>query len=287
MMREDRREPRLAARFEAERRALARVEHDFIARLYESGMEEGQPWLALELVDGEPLLEFCDRRRLDVEARLQLFVDVCAGVQHLHERGILHRDLKPANILVCTRGTRFVPKIIDLGLARLSEEVDQPEDCVMGTPAYMAPEVLTLPLADLDSRCDVYSLGLVLRDLLVGTRSPRGDALEAVLHPALDSCSPGAHLQSLGRDASAVAEERGTNAAALHRRIRGSLDWIAQCASAGRREERHESAAALGADVARDLCRHAARGRLLHGLALATAIVVAGAVGGFLAAGVL
>jgi eukaryotic-like serine/threonine-protein kinase len=260
VIREDLATPDLLARFQAEQRALAAVDHDFVARLYDSGVTAGgRPWFAMEHVEGEPITEYCDRRRLDVDARVRLFVDVCEAVQHLHDRGVIHRDLKPSNILVSERRGRPVPKIIDLGLARLGHSPVGAAEGLVGTPAYMAPELFTLESPEIDARSDLFSLGIVLRELLVGAR-PGGPGAAGGIHEAVRSLhagnpAPSAQLSTLPTAAS-VAHRRSTGVARLRRRLGGALDRILQRASAPRPDARYASAAALGAALERDVRLH-------------------------------
>jgi serine/threonine protein kinase len=239
--------PALIARFEIERQALASVNHESIARLHDAGTtSEGLPWFAMEYVPGIPITEYCDRRRSSVNERLELFVDVCAALQHLHERGILHGDLKPANILVATEQGRPVPKLIDLGLARFLGDRSEDADAVSGTPAYMAPEQFRMPPAEIDPRADVYSVGMILHELLIGARPPHGQPGKS---------TPCARFASLGARARVVARQRSTSVRRLRLRLSGKLGRIAQRAIARAREDRHESAAALAEDLTRDLRR--------------------------------
>ena len=284
-IRQSRFSPELAAQFERERRALGTADHDFVARLYDSGStEEGDPWVAMEYVAGEPITEFCDRRRLDVEARLELFADVCEAVQHLHDRGILHRDLKPENILVVERGGRAVPKIIDLGLARVPGGKAEEAEGVMGTPAFMAPELFALPANEIDARSDVYSLGVLLRQLLIGAQPSGGGVLGIALRATLeDSLSPSTQLTEMGQSATKVARRRSTRVAGLRRRLRGALDRAVQSATARQREERYASVSELASDLERDL-RHRQRWqRSLRTLWISSAAAGAAFLGGLLA----
>jgi non-specific serine/threonine protein kinase/serine/threonine-protein kinase len=166
---------RVVARFESERQALALMNHPTIARVFDAGAtEQGRPYFAMEYVKGVPITEHCDRQRLNTRLRLELFTQVCEGVQHAHQKGIIHRDLKPSNVLVKIQDETAVPKIIDFGVAkataqRLTEKTLHTElGQLIGTPAYMSPEQAEMTGQDIDTRTDVYSLGVLLYELLVG-----------------------------------------------------------------------------------------------------------------------
>ena len=165
------------ARFEAERQALALMNHPNIAGVYDAGATpEGRPYFAMEYVHGIPITEYCDKQRLSIRERLELFMDVCAGVQHAHQKGIIHRDIKPSNVLVTTQDEKHTPKIIDFGVAkatsqRLTERTVFTElGQLIGTPEYMSPEQAEMTNLDIDTRTDVYSLGVLLYELLAGAR---------------------------------------------------------------------------------------------------------------------
>src|SRR5262245_36094103 len=163
------------ARFDAERQALALMDHPNIARVYDGGTTAaGQPFFVMELVEGEPITEYCDRQRLSVRARLELFVAICRAVQHAHQKGIIHRDLKPSNVLVTEVDGRPTPKVIDFGVAkatefRLTEQSLADTGAIVGTPTYMSPEQADPSSMDIDTRTDVYSLGVILYELLAGS----------------------------------------------------------------------------------------------------------------------
>src|SRR5262249_20248621 len=163
------------ARFDAERQALALMDHPNIARVFDGGTtERGQPFFVMELVQGVPLTDFCDQHRLSVRARLELFVSVCQAVQHAHQKGIIHRDLKPGNVLVTEVDGRPTPKVIDFGVAKATEQklTDlsfADTGVIVGTPAYMSPEQADPTSLDIDTRTDVYALGVILYELLTGS----------------------------------------------------------------------------------------------------------------------
>ncbi len=257
----------VVARFEAERQALAVMDHSAIARVYEAGeTPRGRPYFVMEYVSGPPIIKYCDRERLTIPERLELFVQVCEGVQHAHRRAILHRDLKPSNVLVATEGGRPAPKIIDFGLAkattrRLTERTLQTQlGQVLGTPAYMSPEQLALGGEDVDTRTDVYSLGVLLYELLTGVlpfdagelRRSDFDELRRRIREH-EPPRPSSRLRQLGDAAREIAGRRGSEALAVTRTLRGELDWITIKALEKDRERRYGSAAELAQDIRRFL----------------------------------
>jgi eukaryotic-like serine/threonine-protein kinase len=236
------------ARFESERQNLALMSHPNIAHVFDAGAtEEGRPYFAMEYVPGEPITRYCDTRRLNVLERLELFKQVCDGVQHAHQKRIIHRDLKPSNVLVTSSGDHPCPKIIDFGVAKAMDRPLQTEyGQKIGTPGYMSPEQAA-GKEDIDTRTDIYSLGTLLYELLAG-ELPR-DAHE----PGHEIPTPSAKLVQMGERASGAAENRRTEVAALIRRIRGDLDWIVMKALEEDRERRYATASELAIDIERHL----------------------------------
>ncbi|MBK8095638.1 MAG: serine/threonine protein kinase [Planctomycetes bacterium] len=231
MLRPDRVDARSLAFFEREVAALASIEHEHIARLHDTGVHEGAPWLAMELVPGEDLLGYADRRQLDTGARLQLFLDLADAVTFLHDRGLRHGDLKPDNILVVERNGRAVPKIIDLGLATRVGDAPVDDDALSGTPAYMAPEQFTLPGSALDERADVFALGVLLHELLTGARpwaTPADRAANAIeltstAQIRVDPHLNRSHRRILQRALAADRNQRHASVAELSRELRTAI----------------------------------------------------------------
>ncbi|AWM36408.1 Serine/threonine-protein kinase PknB [Gemmata obscuriglobus] len=253
------------ARFDAERQALALMDHPNIARMYDGGLTPaGRPFFVMELVDGVPLTDYCDRHRLTVEARLALFVQVCQAVQHAHQKGIIHRDLKPSNVLVAEVDGRPTPKVIDFGVAKATERslTDlslSDAGAVVGTPAYMSPEQADPYSVDIDTRADVYALGVMLYELLTGspplgaTGFDRGAFLEVLrLVREVEPPRPSTRLSTADALPS-IAANRSTEPAKLAKLLRGELDWVVMKALEKDRARRYESANALAADVRRYL----------------------------------
>ncbi|MEM1179554.1 MAG: serine/threonine-protein kinase [Acidobacteriota bacterium] len=254
-------------RLAIERQAMAKLQHPNIAQVLEAGSTaEGHPYFAMELVEGaRPITQYCDRRRLGVDSRLRLFLEVCSGVQHAHQKGIVHRDLKPSNIVVRSPDpgdTTPTAKIIDFGIAKVLEDEALPPSLtggqILGTPAYLSPESLSGAAAD--TRTDVYSLGVVLFELLVGRQPfPRRDGETPLMHLQRIVDSPGAprlsrawsQLDSAAR--SERARALGTSPRALDRRFRGDLQWILQAALAVDPDARYATVAELASDLGRFL----------------------------------
>jgi eukaryotic-like serine/threonine-protein kinase len=257
----------VVARFDAERQALALMDHPCIAKVFDAGAtERGRPYFVMEYVEGEPITDYCNRRQLPTRERLELFARVCEGVQHAHQKAVIHRDLKPSNILVAESDGRPVPKIIDFGVAkattqRLTEltmftELGQ----LIGTPEYMSPEQAAANDDDIDTRTDVYALGVVLYELLAGAlpfesgelRKAGYDAIRRIIIEQ-DPPRPSTRFGSLGARTTQVAAYRGTVPQRLRGELRGDLDWITMKALAKERDRRYETANGLAADVRRHL----------------------------------
>jgi len=255
------------ARFESERQALALMNHLNIAKAFEAGAtDEGRPFFAMEYVRGVPLTEYCDAQRLNTQERLILFTQVCDGVQHAHQKGIIHRDIKPSNILVAVEDGRPIPKIIDFGVAkatsqRLTERTLFTElGQWIGTPEYMSPEQAELSGLDIDTRSDVYSLGVVLYEVLAGAqpfdskdlRTAGFDEMRRRIREE-EPPKPSTRVSSLGDASQVAAERRRTDIHGLARTLRGDLDWIVMKALEKDRTRRYGSPSDLAADVARFL----------------------------------
>ena len=257
----------ILARFEAERQAIALMDHPHIAKLLDAGTTEtGSPFFVMELVKGVPLTDFCDQHRLTIPERLALFTQICSAVQHAHQKGVIHRDLKPSNILVESHDGKPVPKVIDFGLAKATSGLQLTEHTlftgfgsVMGTPLYMAPEQATFNAVDIDTRADVYALGVVLYELLTGTTPLTRDTIKkAALDEMLrlvreqEAPTPSSRLSSAGNTPS-VAASRQTEPLKLGRFVKGELDWIVLKALSKDRDRRYETAIGFARDVERFL----------------------------------
>jgi serine/threonine protein kinase/tetratricopeptide (TPR) repeat protein len=255
------------ARFESERQALALMNHPNIEGVYEAGAtEEGRPYFAMEYVQGIPITEYCDKHRLTVRERLRLFIDVCEGIQHAHQKGIIHRDIKPSNVLVTVQNDQAAPKIIDFGVAkaiaqRLTEnavftEIGQ----LIGTPEYMSPEQAEMTNLDIDTRTDVYSLGVLLYELLAGsqpfdsTELRKAGLVEIQRKLREDEPPrPSLRISGLGAASTTSAANRRLDYRGLQRELKGDLDWITMKALEKDRVRRYETAHGLALDVQRHL----------------------------------
>ncbi len=253
----------IVVRFESERQALALMDHPAIAKVYDAGSTtQGSPYFAMEYVPGVPISNFCDNHKLSTRQRLELFVHVCEGVQHAHQKAIIHRDLKPSNILVTEVDGRPAPKIIDFGVAKaLSQRLTEQTmftrvGSVVGTPEYMSPEQAASGGEDIDTRSDVYSLGVVLYELLAGVPplDLKGNSYFEFVRRLReeDTPKPSTKVRS-GGSASEVAKNRSTDCALLARELRGDLDCIVLMCLEKDRRRRYGSPSELSADIDRYL----------------------------------
>jgi serine/threonine protein kinase len=257
------------ARFEAERQALALMDHPNIAKVHDAGATvTGRPYFVMELVRGVPITRFCNDKRVPTQKRLELFIQVCQAVQHAHQKGIIHRDLKPSNILVTVNDGVPVPKVIDFGIAKATSGERLTDKTVftafhqfMGTPAYMSPEQAELTSVDIDTRSDIYTLGVLLYELLTGqTPFDASELLEAGLDAMRrtlrekEPARPSTRLSTLGADQLiATAHLQGLEPPKLISLVRGDLDWIVLKCLEKDRARRYETANALLMDVQRHL----------------------------------
>jgi len=256
------------ARFEAERQALALMDHPNIARIFDGGAtDEGRPYFVMELVRGIRITDYCDQKRLSTPQRLDLFMRVCEAVQHAHQKGIIHRDLKPSNMLVTVQDDRPVPKVIDFGVAKATGQGLTDNTLVtkfqqlIGTPAYMSPEQADMTSVDIDTRSDLYSLGVLLYELLTGripfdTKELLRTGLEAMLRTIReqDPVRPSVRLSTLTAiEQTTAAQQRRTEAPKLINLLRSDLDWIAMKCLEKDRARRYETANELTADIERHL----------------------------------
>lgn len=257
----------IIARFEAERQALAMMDHQNIAKVLDAGAtEDGLPYFVMELVQGVPFNQYCNQKKLSINERLELFIPVCEAIQHAHQKGIIHRDLKPSNVLVCLYDGQPVAKVIDFGLAKALQHTQKLTDKtlftefgqVVGTLQYMSPEQAEMNQLDIDTRTDIYSLGVMLYELLTGSTPIEADSLK---HNAFlqvlatireqDPPRPSVRLSSATNEAvSGISAQRQIDPAKLKSILRGELDWIVMKALEKDRTRRYETANAFAADVA-------------------------------------
>jgi serine/threonine protein kinase/WD40 repeat protein len=253
----------VVARFEAERQALALMDHPNIAMVFDAGAtESGRPYFVMELVKGTPIARYCDEHRLTLRERLELFVPVCQAIQHAHQKGIIHRDIKPSNVLIAPYDGRPVPKIIDFGVARaMGQRLTERTlytgfGSVVGTLEYMSPEQAELNNQDIDTRSDIYTLGVLLYELLTGTTPLSHDR---VIHAGFvemlravreeDPPRPSARISTVSEEVTAISAARHTDPARLRRTLRRDLDWIVMKSLAKDRTRRYQTAN----DLVRDL----------------------------------
>lgn len=266
-------------RFEAERQAMARLDHPNIGRILEAGMtDDGLPFFAMELIDGPPITTYCDERALSIEQRLRLFVEVCRGTHHAHLKLLLHRDLKPSNVLVAEVDGRPVPKIIDFGIAKglgapLVTRMAPTRHGFVGTPSYMSPEALD-SARELDARSDVFSLGILLYELLTGSlpwEVPDQDPMQLVKKRLeRDAEAPSTQVSGLDSDRrERIARERRLDSDHLAKRLRGDLDSLVMKAIEPEPGRRYDSAAELADDVERHLASEP-----IHARPLTTSVLV-------------
>lgn len=305
---------RILARFDSERQALALMDHPGIARIHHAGStESGQPYFAMEYVDGVAITDYCERNELSVSDRLRLFIDVCGAIQHAHQKAVIHRDLKPSNMLVATDRDRPGPKIIDFGLAkalgvRLTELTAPTEiGSFVGTPEYMSPEQADPDIRDVDTRSDIYSLGVTLYRLLTGSvpievdKCSSGAQLKAFDEIRQRICNeiphrPSERVEKRSTTSASIASGRRTDRESLIRKLQDGLDQITMKALAKDRTRRYSTAAELAADIERYLDRDPIRGvgatlrgrmRSMSGGSIVVAAIllaIVSVVGGFAAA---
>ncbi len=255
------------ARFEAERQALALMDHPNIAKVLDGGVTEfGRPYFVMELVKGVPITEFCDKNKLSTQQRIDLFLTVCRAIDHAHGKGIIHRDIKPSNVMVTLHDGKPVCKVIDFGVSKaLSQQLTEKTlftayGQMIGTPTYMSPEQAEMSGLDIDTRSDVYSLGVVLYELLTGTTPLGKQEIQSATYDELqrmikeeEAQRPSTRVSTLGKKATINAKNRSTEERKLSQQLRGDIDWIVIKALEKDRNRRYDSAKAM----AEDLERHA------------------------------
>ena len=257
----------VTARFEAERQALALMDHPNIAKVLDAGATEaGRPYFVMELVQGVSITEYCDKNSLSAKDRLALFLQVCQAVQHAHQKGIIHRDIKPSNVMVTHHDGKPVPKVIDFGIAKATNQKLTEKTLftryahLIGTPAYMSPEQAELSDLDIDTRSDIYSLGVLLYELLTGTTPFSEEELRKAGYLEMqrvireqEPVKPSTKLSTLGETLTDIAKCRNCTPDLLRKTIRGDLDWIVMKSLEKDRARRYETASGLAEDIRRHL----------------------------------
>ncbi|MDX2198729.1 MAG: serine/threonine-protein kinase [Phycisphaerae bacterium] len=255
------------ARFEAERQALAMMDHPNIAKVLDAGStESGRPFFVMELVKGVPILDYCDTEKLDTRQRLDIFTKVCKAIQHAHQKGIIHRDIKPSNVLITLHDGIPVPKVIDFGIVKATNQelttstIYTEHRQIIGTPAYMSPEQAEMSGLDIDTRSDIYSLGVLLYEMLTGTTPFTQEELASAgfdgmmrMIREVEPQKPSTRLSSLGETATQTAQRRRADVGQLGLMLQGDLDWIVMKCLEKDRTRRYETANSLAADIARHL----------------------------------
>ncbi|MHC4535249.1 MAG: protein kinase domain-containing protein [Planctomycetota bacterium] len=255
------------ARFEAERQALAMMDHPNIAKVLDAGTTEtGRPYFVMELVKGIPITDYCDKNMLNNQERLDLFIQVCNAVQHAHQKGIIHRDIKPSNVMVTLHDDSAVPKVIDFGIARATNQKLTEKTLftqyaqIIGTPVYMSPEQAQFSDLDIDTRTDIYSLGTLLYELLTGTTPLDCEELRCKGYAEMqriiqeeDPPKPSTKLSTMGEALTGIAAYRKSSPDSLRKSVKGDLDWIVMKCLEKDRTRRFESAYGLAADIKRHL----------------------------------
>ena len=255
------------ARFAAERQALAMMDHPHIARALDAGVTEtGRPYFVMELVRGIPITDFCDQNKLGIKQRLRLFIDACHAIQHAHQKGIIHRDIKPGNVLVASQDGESLVKVIDFGVAKaIDQQFTEQTICtqfsqIVGTPLYMSPEQVEMGAVDVDTRTDIYSLGVMLYELLTGQppldpqrlRQATYDEMRCMIREE-EPEKLSVKVSTLGQATLTISRDRDTESRKLSQLLRGDLNWIVMKALDKDRERRYGTASSFAADVGRYL----------------------------------